>query len=269
MADPLDTASAPTVLVTGAAAGIGRAIAVRFARAGYRVGAYDVDADGLATLAAELGDSVVTGVLDVRDATAWQECLQELTAPSGGTLDVLVNNAGILRSGRFAEIPLEAQRAIIDVNVTGVLNGCHAAYPFLKAARTAGRAAHVVNLASASAIYGQPDLATYSASKFAVRGLTEALDLEWADDGIAVTALWPLFVDTGMVTGMDTGATRSLGVRLTADDVAEAALKTVQPRRGPRAVHRAVGRQARMFLTSSQVTPGALLRVLNRRISAR
>lgn len=272
MAFPRIPSPAPTVLVTGAAAGIGRAIAVRFARAGYRVGAYDVDAAGLDTLAAELGDlevPVVTGILDVRDAAAWQERLQELTAASDGSLDVLVNNAGVLRSGRFADIPLDAQQAIIDINVTGVLNGCHAAYPFLRAARQAGRPAHVVNLASASAIYGQPDLATYSASKFAVRGLTEALDLEWAADGIAVTALWPLFVDTGMVTGMETGATRSLGVRLTADDVAEAALAAVQPRRGLHRVHRAVGRQARSLLASSQVAPSALLRVLNRRIASR
>jgi len=253
-----------TVMVTGAAAGIGRAIALRFAGAGYRVGAYDVDIAGLVTLADELGDAVVTGSLDVRDPAQWRARLEELTADSGGALHVLVNNAGILRSGAFSDIDLADQQAIVDVNVAGVLNGCHTAHPYLRAAR----GAQVVNLASASAIYGQPALATYSASKFAVRGLTEALDLEWAADRIRVTALWPLFVRTAMVDGMDTGATRSLGIHLTPDDVADAALAVV--RRPPRrfgSVHRAVGRQTRLLLASSQVTPSPLLRLMNRRIA--
>lgn len=254
-----------TVMVTGAAAGIGRAIARRFAEAGYRVGAYDVDTGGLASLADELGDRVVTGRLDVRDDAAWQQCLTDLTAPTGGVLDVLVNNAGILRSGAFSDIALSDQQAIVDINVTGVLNGCHTAHPYLRAAG----GAHVINLASASAIYGQPDLATYSASKFAVRGLSEALDLEWADDRITVTALWPLFVDTAMVTGMDNGATRSLGVRLTAEDVADAALAAVRPRSRYAGVHRAVGRQAKLLLASSQLAPSPVLRLMNRRIASR
>lgn len=256
-----------SVLITGAAAGIGRATALRFAADGYLVGAFDVDTDGLATLAAELGDQHVTGELDVRDAAGWQSALDSVTERTSGTLDVLVNNAGILRSGRFAEIPLADQQRIIDVNVTGVLNGCHAAYPYLK--RTPG--AHVVNLASASAIYGQPELAAYSASKFAVRGLTEALDLEWAADDITVRAVWPLFVNTGMVDGMDIASTRSLGVRLTADDVAEAVYDAVQPRRGlgPKlgGVHVAVGRQAKLMRATSDIAPSWMSRLVNKRLT--
>ncbi|WP_203335449.1 SDR family oxidoreductase [Nocardioides limicola] len=253
----------PAILITGAATGIGRAIAVKFASQGYLVGAYDVDTTGLATLAAEI-DHVVTGELDVRDPQAWQRALEELTRASEGRLDVLVNNAGILRSGPFAEIPLEAQQMIIDVNVNGVLTGCHTAYPFLKA--TPG--AQVVNLASASAIYGQPELATYSASKFAVRGLTEALDLEWAADDITVRAVWPLFVATAMTEGMDIGTTRSLGIRLTAEDVAEEVYDVVQPHRLPQPVHRAVGRQAKLMLASAGFSPRWLLRRINSRLAA-
>ncbi|WP_206050778.1 SDR family oxidoreductase [Nocardioides speluncae] len=253
-----------SVLITGAAAGIGRATALRFAAAGYIVGGFDVDRDGLAALAADLGSRHVTGELDVRDADGWRAALDALTSRTGGELDVLVNNAGILRSGRFAEIPLADQQRIIEVNVTGVLNGCHAAYPYLK--RTQG--AHVVNLASASAIYGQPELAAYSASKFAVRGLTEALDLEWAGDDITVRALWPLFVNTAMVDGMDIASTRSLGIRLTADDVAEAVYDAVQPRRRLGGVHIAVGRQAKLMRAASDIAPSWMSRLVNKRLTS-
>ncbi|MEX0429510.1 SDR family oxidoreductase [Nocardioides sp. DS6] len=252
------------VLITGAAAGIGRAAALRFAREGFLVGAYDVDDRGLATLATELGDSVVTGHLDVRDEEEWTEALTAFTAASGGRLDVLVNNAGILCSGRFTEIPLAAQRREVEVNVTGVLNGCYLAHPYLRA--TEG--AHVINLASASAIYGQPELATYSATKFAVRGLTEALDLEWRADGITVTALWPLFVDTAMTTDVDIASTRSLGIRLRPEDVAEEILRAATGGHGLLGgVHRAVGRQAQAMFAASGIAPSWLVRAVNRRLA--
>ena len=110
----------------------------------------------------------------------------------------------MLSSGRFEEIPLETQRRIVDVNVYGAMAGLHTAFPYL---RDTPRA-QVVNLCSASAIYGQPELATYSATKFAVRGLTEALELEWRRYGIRVIAMWPLFVQTAMVDGMETDSTK-------------------------------------------------------------
>lgn len=192
--------------------------------------------------------------------------LVTLTAASGGRLDVLVNNAGILQSGAFVHIPLADQQRAVEVNVIGVPKGCWTAHPLLK--QTAG--SHVVNLCSASAIYGQPELATYSATKFAVRGLSEALDLEWEDDDITVTAIWLLFVDTAMVDGMDVGAQRKLGVRLTAEDVAAVIIDTVvtSERRIPlpRTVHRGVGRQAKALLASSAVGPSWLNRLVNRRL---
>ena len=262
MSEPQSNKPRRSVVVTGAAAGIGRAIAERFHATGHLVGAYDVDEAGLATLA-ESCPGVVTGLLDVRDAEAWRARLAELTARTGGRLDVLVNNAGILSSGPFTSIALEAQQRMVDVNIKGVLNGCYSAHPYLKA--TPG--AFVVNLASASAIYGQAELATYSATKFAVRGLTEALDLEWRGDDIAVRAVWPLFVQTAMTNDMDIASTRSLGVRLTADDVAREVLDVVGPHRLPQPVHRAVGAQAKVLMASSAVAPAWLLRRINGRIS--
>ena len=167
-------------------------------------------------------------------------------------------------TGRLDTIPLADQQRAVEVNVTGVLNGCHTAYPYLRAAP----GAQVVNLCSASAIYGQPELATYSATKFAVRGLTEALDLEWEDDDITVTAIWPLFVNTAMVDGTDVGAQRRLGVRLTPDDVAAEVMDVVEVGgRLPHRVHRAVGAQAKAMLAASAMSPSWLNRLVNARIT--
>ena len=250
-----------TALVTGAAAGIGRAITSALVARGWRVGAFDIDEAGLATLS---GGSVLTGRLDVRSETDWYAALSALTAESGGRLDLLVNNAGILQSGRLDTIPLADQQRAVEVNVTGVLNGCHTAYPYLRA--TPG--AQVVNLCSASAIYGQPELATYSATKFAVRGLTEALDLEWEDDDITVTAIWPLFVNTVMVDGTDVGAQRRLGVRLTPEDVAAEVMDVVEGGgRLSHRVHRAVGAPAKAMLAASAMSPSWLNRLVNARIT--
>lgn len=258
--------SASTVFISGAAAGIGRATAMTFARRGYRVGAYDVDLAGLASLRDEVsarGGDIAIGQLDVTDAANWSEQLLAFTGRSG-RLDVLVNNAGVLASGPFEDIPLDTQRRIVEVNVNGTLTGLHTAFPYLR--DTPG--AQVVNLCSASAIYGQPELATYSATKFAVRGLTEALELEWRRHGIRVIAMWPLFVQTAMVDGLHTNSTRTLGIHLTAADVAEDIYAATHPTRSrlPR-VHYPVGRQTKALAGLAQVSPNWMARLLAKTVS--
>src|SRR5690242_7319342 len=99
--------SARTVFITGGAAGIGRRTALSFAAKGWTVGAYDIDEDGLRSLAEEarpLGGEVVTGRLDVTDAEAFEKAVTSFTEQTGGRLDVLVNNAGILLGGSFEDI---------------------------------------------------------------------------------------------------------------------------------------------------------------------
>ena len=258
--------TAPTIFISGAAAGIGRATALAFARRGYRVGAYDIDIAGLASLREAItatGGDVAIGQLDVADADDWAE---QLAAFTGGPrrLDILVNNAGVLSSGRFEDIGLQTQRRMVDINFYGTVAGLHTAFPYL---RDTARA-QVVNLCSASAIYGQPELATYSATKFAVRGLTEALELEWRRHDIRVIAMWPLFVATAMVEGLETGSSRSLGVHLTAEDVAEEIYATTRPNRTwlPK-VHYPVGRQAKLFTGLAQVSPSRIQRLLNKTVS--
>lgn len=255
-----------SIFVTGAARGIGLAIVRRFGAAGYNVGAVDVDEAELAnvkTEAVQHGWSVLTSPMDVTDFDAWQRTMGAFVGTTGGRLDILVNNAGVLAAGNFVDIAPQRHTQIVDVNVTGVIFGCHAAFEYLR--DTAG--ARVLNLCSASAMYGQPQLASYSATKFAVRGLTEGLDLEWCGHDITVSALWPLFVDTAMLTGVHTGTTESLGIHLTPDDIADAAWRSLHRRSRLPKVHYPVGRQTKLAYYFSQVSPTWMTRLVNQRLS--
>ncbi|MCG5434290.1 SDR family oxidoreductase [Mycobacterium sp. MYCO198283] len=253
------------VFITGAAAGIGRETALQLAARGYTVGAYDIDEAGCKTLVEEItarGGTAIAGHLDVTDFDEFTERMAEFTAAVGDRLDVMINNAGILRAGRFEEIGVETHMTEIDINVKGVVNGLHAAFPYL---RKTPRSV-VVNMSSASAIYGQKELANYSATKFFVRGLTEALDLEWGEYGIRVIAMWPLFVQTGMLQGIKTGTTQSLGIRLTAQDVAQAIVAAIEPptvRQAIHQVHFPVGPQTKALALASRFSPAWLTRLAN------
>ncbi|UOY02224.1 SDR family oxidoreductase [Blastococcus sp. PRF04-17] len=251
-----------SIVVSGAGRGIGRATAELFLSRGWRVGLYDVDADAVAEVAAGRADAV-HGRLDVRDPDRWRAVLDDFCGDGG--LDVLVNNAGVLASGPFASMDAATHRRMVDINVTGVVNGALTGHPHL--ARSSGL---LLNLCSASALYGQPTLATYGATKAAVKSLTEALDIEWRRDRVRVRSLLPLFVNTEMVTrdGRQASSVGSLGVRLTAEDVAAAVWRVVHERRRPlRSPHRAVGRQAQMLAALSAVSPDWAQRLVVRRLA--
>jgi NAD(P)-dependent dehydrogenase (short-subunit alcohol dehydrogenase family) len=252
------------VVVSGAARGIGRAIAERFVAAGWRVGMFDVDPAAVAEAAGDRPD-VVHGRLDVRDGDQWRAVLAEFCGE--GSLDVLVNNAGVLTAGPFAATDAKAHQRMVDVNLTGVVNGAVEGHRYL----TRSRRGLLLNMCSASALYGQPALATYGATKAAVKSLTEALDIEWRVDGVRVRSLIPLFVATDMADEVRAGA-RSidrLGVRLTAADVADAAWKVAPHERwaGLRAPHRTVGLQTRLLAATAAVTPDWANRLVNRRLA--
>ncbi|OBB62183.1 short-chain dehydrogenase [Mycobacterium sp. 852013-51886_SCH5428379] len=258
-----------SVFITGAAAGIGRKTAIAFAKKGYTVGAYDIDDTGLASLTDELQRvraTVVTGHLDVTDGAEMAQRLEEFAAETGGRLDVMINNAGILRPGRFEEMDLAGHHKEIDINAKGVVNGLHAAFPYLRSTPHSV----VVNLASASAIYGQAELANYSATKFFVRGITEALDLEWGRYGIRVIAMWPLYVQTAMTDNVKIGTTDSLGIRLTAQDIADAIVAAVEPsalRKAIHQVHFPVGVQSKVLATGARFSPAWLTRLVNKKLA--
>jgi NAD(P)-dependent dehydrogenase (short-subunit alcohol dehydrogenase family) len=252
-----------SIFISGAARGIGRATADLFLSRGWRVGVFDVDAAAVAD-AAGGRPGAVHGLLDVRDPGQWRTALGGFCGDGG--LDVLVNNAGVLSSGPFAGMDPDTHRRMVEVNVTGVLNGCTEGYRHLRRAENG----LLLNLCSASSLYGQPTLATYGATKAAVRSLTEALDLEWRADGIRVRSLLPLFVDTEMVSrdGRGAAAVARLGVRLTAADVAAAAWDVVHERRRVlRSPHRPVGRQTRVLAALSGITPDWANRIVVGRVA--
>lgn len=258
--------SRQSIFITGAAQGIGKATAERFAREGWFVGLYDVNQQALQQLSTQLGtqlgtDRCTAAVLDVTNPGAWNSALSAFWHTAGGRLDVLLNNAGIATSGAFQDIPLAQHHAIVDVNFKGVINGCHAGFDYLR--RTPN--SRLINLASASAIYGAADLASYSATKFAVRGLTEALDLEWRELGIRVCDIWPLFVRTSMVEGLELASLKSLGLRLTAEDVANTIWKAAN-HRGHR-VHWRVGAQTHAIYQATCFLPDRLNRAVTAKLS--
>lgn len=255
----------PAIFVTGAATGIGRACAERFARQGWFVGLYDIDLDGAAAVAAALGENnAIAGALDVRDSAAWQAALADFWERSGQRLDLLFNNAGILSTGPFETVTLAQHDAMLAVNVRGMVNGCHCAFPYLQ--RTPG--ARVINMASATAIYGQPDLVTYSATKFAVRGFTEGLDLEWRKFGIRVSDIWPSFVKTDMASNFKhIASARSLGIRLTPADVAATVWACATARHRTHQTHWTVGLQASALALATRLAPHGLTRWVVRQLA--
>ena len=249
----------PSIFISGAAQGIGASVAELFYQQGYHVGIYDLQLEKAQQLAERLGERAQAGILDVTQYSSWQTALDGFTQWAG-QLNILVNNAGILYSGPFADTDIKAHQRTIDVNVMGVLNGCHAALPWLKQAKYA----RVINLSSASAIYGQPDLLSYSASKFAVRGITEGLDLEWREHGIRVFDVMPLFVQTAMVKDMQASSIQHLGVHLQSQDVAKQIYQLATKSTHPLStVHQPVGLQSRLFYQLAKITPDGINRLSN------
>jgi short-subunit dehydrogenase len=192
--------SALTVIVTGGARGIGRATAEGFARHGARVVIGDLDGDLASSVADELaqahGGVVVGGALDVTDPASWAALLARVSAL--GPVDVLVNNAGVMPLGPILDEPFTVQRAMVDVNVHGVINGTKAVAPAMV---ERGRG-HIVNIASAVGRAGAPGAATYSASKFAVVGFSEAARSEFRPHGVEVTVVLPTIVQTELAAGV-------------------------------------------------------------------
>ncbi|WP_439815119.1 SDR family oxidoreductase [Zavarzinia sp. CC-PAN008] len=182
-----------SIFITGAASGMGRETARLFHEKGWFVGGYDVNVEGLATLEQELGsDNCIVGKLDVTDRAAYAATLVAFAAATEGKLDLLFNNAGIGRGGFFADAPFEDAVAVVNVNLMGVLNGINLALPLLKATPNS----LCFTTSSSSATIGIPGIAVYSATKHAVKGLTEALSVEFKAIGVRAADVLPGLIDT-------------------------------------------------------------------------
>ncbi|MBY8825418.1 SDR family oxidoreductase [Sphingomonas colocasiae] len=255
------------IFITGGGSGIGRATAKLFADRGWFVGLADINEAGLAETAAMLpADRSSTHRMDVRDRDQWQVALDDFARASGGRLDILFNNAGIAAGGQFdVSDPADSDR-LIDINLKGVINGAHAGLPLLK--QTPGSC--MLNTCSAAGLYGGPGLAVYAASKFGVRGFTEALDIEWRPFGIKVRSIMPSFIDTPLldaVTAGSNGTARenvaAAGLEFTpVEDVAQAAWDAVQGDR----VHTVVGKTAKSMAFAARWMPGVLRKQLGTRL---
>jgi len=209
------------IFITGAASGMGLSTARLFASKGWFVGAYDINEAGLAALAAELGqERCLARRLDVSERADYAEALIAFAAATGGRLDLLFNNAGIGKAGAFEEQAFADVRRVVEVNFIGVLNGIHLAAPLLKATPNA----LCFTTSSSSATFGMPGIAVYSATKHAVKGLTEALSAEFKRHGVRVADTLPGLIDTPLIPAAMRKNAASEGMfRLTSpDEVARA-----------------------------------------------
>jgi len=180
-----------SALVTGAAGGIGSAVAKALATAGAAVLVTDVDADAAAKVADEIsaaGGKADSVILDVRDRAAAAEAAARAAALADGTLHIVVNNAGVTAPAMFADLEQEDFRRIVDIHVLGTFNCSQAALPYLPSDGT-GR---IINVTSSAGITGTLGQVNYSAAKAGIIGITKSLARELARKNILVNALAPL-----------------------------------------------------------------------------
>lgn len=195
-----------TAVVTGAAGGIGAALAVQLAARGSHLVLVDRDEDRLGEVAGRLraahpGLAVAAHVADLADEQQTDALGAVLAAEHPGTT-LLVNNAGVALGGRFDQVSIEQFDWVMAVNFRAVVRRTHALLPVLKA----NPGAHVANVSSVFGIVAPAGQAAYAASKFAVRGFSEALRHELAEDGIGVTVVHPGGVATRIAESARTGS---------------------------------------------------------------
>ena len=238
------------VAITGGARGIGLATAKAFVARGARVYIGDLDGDMAKKAAEEIG--CVGTALDVRSRESFAEFLAGIKPP----VQVLINNAGIMPAGRYAEESDAVTDAIVDVNLNGVLRGTKLALPGM-IARGSG---HIVNVASYLGKAPAAGLATYCATKHAVVGFSEALRDELAGTGVTVTCVLPSAVRTDLVSGVKLG-----GLLPTVDpeDIAEAIVETCRNR--PAIV--AVPGWMRSYEAAAALTPDKFLGAIRGRLT--
>jgi NAD(P)-dependent dehydrogenase (short-subunit alcohol dehydrogenase family) len=206
-------------VVTGAASGIGRALAVDLAKLGAQLALADVNSAGLEETRGMLGDAVArTYTVDVSKAAAVEDFARAVECDFGRA-QLLVNNAGVALMGTLAEVSLEDMAWLMGINFWGVVHGCKFFLPLLQREKDA----HIVNLSSIFGLIGPPGQTAYAASKFAVRGFSESLREELRETGVRVTSVHP----AGIATPIAETARAGRGVTTAARQEAEEYFKKV------------------------------------------
>ncbi|MCI0336000.1 MAG: SDR family oxidoreductase [Acidobacteria bacterium] len=186
-------------VVTGAASGIGLALCQRLAQQGCHLALVDLNQTGLAENAAQIaaqGKRVSIHVIDVSDKTV-MERLPDVVLSEHGEVHILVNNAGVSLAGPFETLGLEDLEWIFGINFWGAVYGCKFFLPHLRCSEEA----HIVNVSSTFGLFGLSTKTGYCATKFALRGFSEALRAELSDTRIGLTCVYPGAVDTNLVRG--------------------------------------------------------------------
>lgn len=218
----MDHIRGKTIAITGAARGIGLAIANALLTRGARVIIGDRDVEALTAAVAALSNlGPLSGYpLDVTDPESFAAFLDKARADGAGHIDVLINNAGVMPVGPFLDQSQQTIRSAIEVNVYGVLNGCQLVLPEM----VKRRAGHIVNIASMAGIVAVPGQVVYAGTKFAVVGLSTALADEFAGQGLNVTAVLPTFTNTELISGTTPSAAQK---PIQPEDVAAAVVKVL------------------------------------------
>lgn len=225
-------------IITGAASGLGRAIALRLARDGWRIAVCDINDDAARRVCEEIlaaGGEARAEHLDVACAEQWESLRDRLQA-EWPQLDLLVNNAGVAGSGNVGEYSLADWKWLIDINLWNGIYGCHYFVDWLK---RNPRGAHILNTASAAAIGSAPGMAAYNVSKSGMMALSETLYAELQPHNVGVTVLCPAFVPTNLLdkgrfarTNMKQLAEKAFREsKMTPEYVAEQALRAIERKR--------------------------------------
>lgn len=262
--------SGRTAVITGAASGIGRALAQRLSAHGSPVAIVDVDERGLKETEAALGGPTLTRVLDVRDAQAQLEFAAEVADWAPAPLGAVFNNAGVAVASSVLDAVPDDDQWLWDINFHGVVNGTRAFLPILVAQDSGA----IVNTSSVFGLVGMPNQSAYCSAKFAVRGFTDSLRQELRGTGVRAVNVHPGGIDTNIVRNARFRKDPD-GLGRSQDQIAAefAAVTMTQPDKAAAIIHRGVeqgkarilvGPDAHLFDLLSRVAPTHYYDLLSR-----